>query len=376
MQRTTMNLSYWEYKAWLSNIDYTIVGSGIVGLNCALFLKKQYPKAKILVLERGQLPQGASTKNAGFACFGSISEVLSDLKTQSEEEVRQLVLKRWEGIQLLRETLGDKPMDYQNNGGHEVFLKGQLELYEDCLGNLDRINSLLKPVFGTAPFLVRPNSFNFKEVKENYITNPFEGQIDTGKMMKALLSKIQKSGVTIMNAVGVDSYQENVDHVIVKTDRFEFRTNKLFIATNGFASQLIGETVKPARAQVLITKPIHNLSIKGTFHMDEGYYYFRNIDSRILLGGGRNLDFKGEETNSFGETALIQDKLEALLHTHILPNTPFEIDLRWSGIMGLGNQKKPIVKQLANNVYCGVRLGGMGIAIGSSVGKELANLLN
>ncbi len=31
-----MNLSYWEYKTWLSNIDYTIVGSGIVGLNCAL----------------------------------------------------------------------------------------------------------------------------------------------------------------------------------------------------------------------------------------------------------------------------------------------------------------------------------------------------
>jgi glycine/D-amino acid oxidase-like deaminating enzyme len=109
--------------------------------------------------------------------------------------------------------------------------------------------------------------------------------------------------------------------------------------------------------------------------MDEGYYYFRNIDSRILLGGGRNLDFKGEETSTFGETALIQDKLEELMWTHILPNTPFEIDLRWSGIMGMGNQKKPIIKQLANNVYCGLRLGGMGIAIGSSVGKELANLV-
>src|SRR5690606_15585329 len=144
-----MNLSYWEYKTWLSNIDYTIVGSGIVGLNCALYLKKQYPKAKILVLERGQLPQGASTKNAGFACFGSISEVLSDLEKQSGEEVRQLVLKRWEGIQLLRETLGDMQMDYQKNGGHEVFLKAQEDLYDQCLENLDRINSLLHPVFGT-----------------------------------------------------------------------------------------------------------------------------------------------------------------------------------------------------------------------------------
>ena len=42
--------------------------------------------------------------------------------------------------------------------------------------------------------------------------------------------------------------------------------------------------------------------------------------------------------------------------------------------MGVGEQKKPVVKALSKNVYCGVRLGGMGIAIGSLVGKEIADL--
>lgn len=64
-----------------------------------------------------------------------------------------------------------------------------------------------------------------------------------------------------------------------------------------------------------------------------------------------------------------------LLKTTILPQTPFEIDHRWSGIMGVGNQKKAIVKQVSNNVFCGVRLGGMGVAIGSSIGKELSELI-
>ena len=56
------NLSYWEIKSWLSNVDYTIVGSGIVGLNCALKLKDKYPKSKILVLEKGSLPQDIRIK--------------------------------------------------------------------------------------------------------------------------------------------------------------------------------------------------------------------------------------------------------------------------------------------------------------------------
>ena len=49
---------------------------------------KEEKGSKILVLEKGILPQGASTKNAGFACFGSLSEIIDDLKTHSEEETR------------------------------------------------------------------------------------------------------------------------------------------------------------------------------------------------------------------------------------------------------------------------------------------------
>jgi glycine/D-amino acid oxidase-like deaminating enzyme len=108
-----MNLSYWELKSWFTNVDFTIIGSGIVGLNCALQLRARFPKAKILILEKGMLPQGASTKNAGFACFGSLSELIDDLQHHSEEEVLQLVKQRIEGLQLLRDTLGDNHIDYR-----------------------------------------------------------------------------------------------------------------------------------------------------------------------------------------------------------------------------------------------------------------------
>ncbi|MCF7559517.1 FAD-binding oxidoreductase [Sabulilitoribacter multivorans] len=370
-----MNLSYWEIKSWLTNIDFTIVGSGIVGLNCALQLKKAFPKANVLVLEKGMLPQGASTKNAGFACFGSLSEILDDLKTHSENDVIQLVKKRFDGLKLLRKNLGDKNIRYQQNGGFELFSIKDKSLFESCIEQQEHINKMLKPIFKDHTFSLKKNLFKFNNIQESYIFNQFEGQIDTGKMMEALLQKVQLSGIKILNNISVESFLEGVDSVKIKTNHLEFSTSKLFVATNGFASSLLNEPVKPARAQVLITKPIKNLHIKGTFHLDRGYNYFRNIDDRILLGGGRNLDFEGEETTELSQTKIIQTHLENLLKTTILPNNDFEIEHRWSGIMGIGNQKKAIVKQLSNHVFCGVRLGGMGIAIGSLVGKELAELI-
>lgn len=368
-----LNYSYWELKEWFYDVDFTIVGSGIVGLNCAIALKKKFPKAKVLILEKGILPQGASSKNAGFACFGSLSELIDDLKTHTEEEVVNLVKKRWDGLQMLRSNLGDSVINFQQNNGYELFLDD--ELFNECEERKEEINNLLKPIFGKSVFRLDANLFGFHKIKPTYITNTLEGQIDTGKMVLALLGKVQQMGIKIINATEVEQFQDVQEGVFVKTTMLEFKTKKLFIATNGFANTLLEEQVQPARAQVLITKPIKDLKIKGTFHLDKGYYYFRNIDNRILFGGGRNLDFKGEETTSFDQTPLIQNALEEILKEIILPNAPVEIEHRWSGIMGVGEQKKAIVKQVSNNVYCGVRLGGMGVAIGSIVGKELSELL-
>jgi glycine/D-amino acid oxidase-like deaminating enzyme len=369
-----MSLSYWEHKEWFANNDFVIVGSGIVGLNCALQLKTRFPKANVLILEKGLLPQGASTKNAGFACFGSVSELLSDLIAHSEEEVFQLVKKRWDGLQLLRQTLGDDAIDYQHLFGYELFQ--DLSFFEGCKEKIPYLNQLLKPLFNDEVFSTTDNVFSFQNTIPKYIVNCFEGQIDTGKMMAALLQKTQKAGIKILNNITVKSYAEDSGKVLIETSHGDITAQKVLFATNGFSKQFLQEDVQPARAQVLITKPIKNLHIKGTFHLDEGYYYFRNIDNRILFGGGRNLDFQTEETFEFGQTTLVQNKLEEILKTTILPNTAFEIDQRWSGIMGVGNQKKALVKQISNHAYCGIRLGGMGVAIGSLIGKELASLVD
>jgi hypothetical protein len=64
------------------------------------------------------LPHGASTKNAGFACFGSISEIIDDLKSHLEEEVFNWLQKG--GKDLLR-SLGDEAIDFKPSEGMSCF---------------------------------------------------------------------------------------------------------------------------------------------------------------------------------------------------------------------------------------------------------------
>lgn len=371
-----MNLSYWELDTYFRNIDFLIIGSGIVGLSTAYHLRLKHPKAKIIIIEKGRLPEGASTKNAGFACFGTLSEILSYLETNPKEEIYQLVERRYRGLQNLRKLLGDAAIEFQELGGYEVFRSEDQVLMEKSLDQMEEINRWLFPIFNRETFRKCERNFGFKNTIGT-IETPFEGHIHTGKMMRAYLRLLNSSEVSVLNNLEVKNLTELNSKIEVELEnKFRFQASKVFLCTNAFTSKLYDLDVVPARAQVLVTKPIENLKVKGCFHMDEGFYFFRNTGNRILFGGGRNLDLKGETTTEFGTTELIQRQLETYLREIILPNQDFEIEHRWSGIMGMGSQRNPIVRQLSENLFCGVRLTGTGIAIGTMVGEELANLLD
>ena len=370
-----INYSYWELKQYFTEFDLIVIGAGIVGLSSAISYKNKNKKAKILILERGLLPNGASTKNAGFACFGSSSELLDDLSKNNSETIWETVLMRWQGLQILRKRLGDKGIDLNLWGGYELF-----DSKENKIKSLEKIQDLNKEIYHHLGlkncFSEYPkNNFGFKNTK-GIILNKYEGQIDTGLMMQNLLLLAQKKGITVLNNIEIKAINDLGGKVELKSINGVFKAKKVVVATNGFANELLKiNNINPARAQVLITKPISQLKIKGTFHYQEGYYYFRNIKNRLLFGGGRNINFKKEETTEIGLNSKIQNHLEYLLKTMILPNTAFEIEHRWSGIMGVGNEKKPIIKPITNNVIAAVRMGGMGIAIGSKVGEIVAKIL-
>ncbi len=373
-------LSYWEWDQYLREVDFLIIGGGIVGLSAAIRIKEMEQSAKVTVMERGPLPIGASTRNAGFACFGSMTELLDDLQHAPEAEVVELVQKRYDGLQRLRSRFGEKAIGYQELGGYEIFRSNEVELFDNCLAKRAHLNDLLAPITGQKETFVDASSkqtaFQFGQVR-HLLLNQAEGQLDTGCLMYALQLRAQQLGVRFLGGVPLDSWQDGNDGVQVKTKQgWEVSVKRLLVATNGFAGQWLPDwDLQPARNQVLVTEPVDDLPFSGCFHYDRGYYYFRNLGNRVLLGGGRHLDREGETTTEFGEHSMIREALKTLLATVILPGRKVKIERWWTGIMGVGARKTPLVEAVGPHSVAAVRLGGMGVALGTWVGESGADML-
>ncbi|MDX9749575.1 MAG: FAD-dependent oxidoreductase [Flavobacteriales bacterium] len=369
-------LSIWETRHFHRPVDLAVVGGGIVGLFTALFHKRARPVDHVVVLERGGFPAGASVKNAGFACFGSPSEILADMDAEGADAALGRVEERWKGLRELRAELGDAAIGYAGCGAHELFPHGDA-LYARTAERLDALNQVLRPIFGTTVFSWRNDLIGAMGLRTGHLAwAGLEGTVDSGRLVLALLHKARSAGVEVRTGTEVRAIEENAARAALDTDHGRLEAAQVLVATNGFVRQLLPQAdVMPARGQVVLTTPVPGLRLHGIFHLDEGYYYFRHLGDRVLLGGGRQLDKAAETTWEDATTPLVQHALENLLKETILPGVPFTIAQRWTGVMGFRTRSKsPWVERLTDRTAVAAGLGGIGVAIGIRTGRRAAAL--
>jgi gamma-glutamylputrescine oxidase len=375
-------MSIWEQETFYAPQDIVIVGSGFVGLWSAFQLKRKHPKLKITIVDRGIIPTGASTRNAGFTCFGSLSEVIYDGQTMGTEKMLHLVEMRFKGLERIQKYFGDDLIDFELCGGYELYDHSGKVSSDQLQQNIEYINSMFKPITGKKKTyrLVDENiePFGFGNT-QHLVKNNLEGYLHSGKLVQQLISRVQGMGVQIFTQTAIKSFESTGNKIELQTSQqFNISTSQLLICTNAFAKDLLpNEDVVPARGQVLLTSPIKNLPWTGTFHSDEGFYYFRNLGKKVLLGGARNKAFGDETTADMNTSELIQSHLEKYLDEVVLPQfkNKYTIEKRWAGIMAMGSEKMPIVKEVQPKVFCCVRMSGMGVALAPVVSQQVAEMM-
>jgi glycine/D-amino acid oxidase-like deaminating enzyme len=117
-------ISIWEKETFFAPQDIIIIGSGFVGLWSAFQLKRKNSALRITILEAGLIPAGASTRNAGFACFGSLSELVHDGNVLGTDKMLQLVEMRFKGIERIQKFFKPDKIDFELTGGYELYPSG------------------------------------------------------------------------------------------------------------------------------------------------------------------------------------------------------------------------------------------------------------
>ncbi|HEX5111231.1 MAG TPA: FAD-dependent oxidoreductase [Saprospiraceae bacterium] len=368
------DFSFWEFETYSREWDICIIGNGITGLSTGISLLEKEPSLQVLVVDQWFIPLGASTRNAGFCCFGSPSEILDDIARVGEANAVSLVRKRWQGLLRLRARIDNSFAQYETNGGYELF---KYPAFEKIADRLDYLNQLLADVFDV------PLVFRQTEVPQGIkgfshaVYNSLDGQLHPGFMMEDLKNKYLALGGKMRTGYPVDAIEEHDDYVqLLNHLALPITARKVIVTTNAFAFKLLPQLdVHGARNHVLVTNPIPGLSWKGCFHYDKGFYYFRNIGNRILLGGARNTDIENEYTEEFGFNPKIFDALHQFLDDHLADRAQYKIEYQWSGVIGIGSVKHPIIQALSPRLFVGVRLSGMGIALASLIGEELTQIV-
>lgn len=367
------DFSFWEYEAYHTLWDVCIIGSGINGISAGISILERAPGIKVLIVDRWFIPLGASTRNAGFSCFGSPSEILSDISLMGEAEAIKLVDQRWRGLQKLQTRLSNSNARYENFGGYELF---EDEEFENISSRLDYLNELIESVSGLTTVFNLVNVPDGIRGFSKVVFNKYEGQLHPVKMMEHLKQTYLSLGGKIWTGLSVEEIVEKEDYIqLCNKFAFPIEAKKVIVTTNAFVHNLIPDLdVQGARNHVLVTQQIEKLKWKGCFHYDKGFYYFRNIGNRILLGGARNKDFESENTDQFGNNQIILDALHEFLFDH-LADKDIKIEYQWSGIIAVGSEKQPIIRSISPRLFVGVRCSGMGIALASLIGEKLADMV-
>jgi glycine/D-amino acid oxidase-like deaminating enzyme len=367
--------SWWEKCFW-DKVDVAVAGAGITGLQVADAIKRRNPDWRVIVLERDPLALGASSRNAGFACFGSLTEFLEDIDRGGEAAALELAEKRYRGLQRLREKMGDQAIGFQRSGSLEVFITREREA--QAIDRLETVNRLFEGITGERETLQpEPTQGLGMQVTALGIRNTHEGVVESDLLLKSLRQRALEAGVELYGGMEIARVEAATDGMEIQAGRHAIRARQIVWCTNAWAGKFLPfDSHAPARGQVLVTRPVEGLKLNGAYFFNAGYTYFRTLKgNRLLLGGFRDVDPEGEHNFSPETGGAVWEALNAFLYDVILPGKSAEIDMAWGGTMSMGVHRAPRVERInANQVIC-AGMSGMGVALAAQVAEDAAQIV-
>lgn len=367
--------SWWERRYW-ENVDIVVAGAGITGLQVADVLKRRHPQLRVVILDRDPLALGASSRNAGFACFGSLTEFVDDMERGGTDAALELAERRYRGLLRLRDKMGDASIGFHASGSLEIFTSREAQ--DAALEQLPEVNRLFAQVSGLPETLKAESTTGLQMCTSPIgIRNVLEGTVETHSLLSSLRKRALEAGVEIYGGMEIVHAERLSDGMELQAGRHTIRARQVVWCTNAWAGQFLEfDTHQPARGQVLVTAPMEPMLPEGAYFFNAGYTYFRTLGrDRLLLGGFRDVDLEAENNFSPETGGRVWEALDEFLRSVIFPSRPVQIEMAWAGTMSMGRHRAPRVERAdALQVLC-AGMSGMGVALSAQVAEDAAEIV-
>ncbi|MBK26761.1 MAG: FAD-dependent oxidoreductase [Halobacteriovorax sp.] len=378
-----MSVSYWQDSGFGKKVtkDVVIIGGGFAGLSTAYWMQKEDPSMKIALVEKYEIGDGASGRNAGFITCGSVEHFNRLVEKHGREEAASIWGFSETNLNLLKENIiCDDEEDYLFEHNGSFSLASTETEFKELQASAELMNS----------FDINVERVVAEDIKKRLGAEGFVGGIkyvDDAtvhplKMLQGIRKKIEQTGdsVEFFEHHEVAKIETENGNKLVYTKKNRIEAPVVVYATNGYSplvNDFFADKIFPTRGQILMTESVPKFmeaACYANFVLD----YFRQLPTgEMLIGGFRQLQKDVETGYSDQTTDTIQSALEEFLQTHIPAVRKAKITHRWSGIMGFSVDGQPMVGALPTDPQLyfvgGFTAHGVGLAFNS--GKTLVDAM-
>jgi sarcosine oxidase subunit beta len=346
--------------------DVVIIGGGVIGLSIAyhLALKKA---GKIILLERGQLGEGSTSR-----CVGGI-------RTQFSTEINiRFSLESLKTFERFEEEFGVDP-EFKRIG--YLFLattQPEMEVFKE--------NVRLQRKFNIPVELLNPDEIQrrWSYLKTDDILGGtfcgWDGYAGPSEVLTGFIYAARKGGVKIhegKEVVGLSTEKGKVNGVRTKEE--EISTPIVLNAAGPYASSVgkmagVEVPVKPLRRQIFVTAPFHltdeTIPLTIDFHL--GWYFRKEVDGLLLSGP---LDQEPSFNTTIDYEAMAQASDHAIDRVPVLEKA--KIARGWAGLYEISPDHHAILGKVpeVEGFILANGFSGHGFQHSPAVGKVIAELI-
>jgi glycine/D-amino acid oxidase-like deaminating enzyme len=354
--------------------DVAVVGGGLTGLSAAYHLSAA--GLRVVLLEKGRVGSGASTRNAGMTLTGlkfSLNELIRRYGRRRALELYRVSLA---AIDLIETLTARERIDcgFKRCGAlcaavsrrhlaamesDRLCLEQSLNLSTFTLGRSDLARELASPLYCGAH------------------VDPLSAGVDPAGLVAGLAALAVGKGAQLEENTPVTGVDRQNGGFRLRTPAGSLFAALLVMATNGYTPGLfpcLRRRIIPVGSHVIVTEPLppelaaelipRNRMVFDSKHL---LFYFRRVGEDRLLFGGR-VGF-GEID---GRTAAL--RLQRGMHAVFPQLKEFGAQYHWSGNVGFTFDQMPHLGA-HRGLWFAVGYGGHGVALSTYFGCLLADLI-